>query len=876
MKRLYSILLLLYFSNNYAQNGLTAYPPPVGYSNSQLYKNCLAVDPSGNKWVGFNSIGAGKFNGASWTMFNSSNGLPSNNIRCITFSANGRGWFGTYDGGVASYFNNTWTVYDTSNSPLPVMRINAVAAYGNQAWVAPLNSGLAKFDGNSWTLYTSLNSGLLNDTVNSITIKSNGTVWVGTKSGLSSFDGSNWVNYHAQNTPLFAAGSGNVLSVQVDSYDHIWFTNGKTYHTDGIIFTQVEAKLPGPFGFHSTGITPGPGLAMILKDLGSGSWTDVNYFSRPNTYYVPALKDVVYDVSGNSTWVISSDINFLPGLATFYSSGYNGLGLGFTYDNFKFLDANSVKTTILNRGDMHWDLAAASYEVPKNSGASSVFASGLWIGGLDAGGNIHLSAMTYRQAGMDYWPGPLDTLNGTTDSATAFAYDRIWKVDHNQIAEFQYYFSVGSVQNGGYTPARDITEWPAHGTGNFTRNLAPFVDVNNNGIYDPLTGGDYPKIKGDQMLWWVFNDNLAPHTETGGLPLKFEIHASAYEFACPTVHDSDRALNYTTFYNFRIFNRSGVQYDSVTIGLFHDIDLGAFDDDYVGCYPAGNYAFAYNGDPNDGWSSAAQPGTYGANPPMISSAILNGPQADPGDAVDNDNDGTIDEAGEKNLLTGLKYYYSDFTVMGNPYNDTSFYQYLRMRWMDNTPQTYGGSGYGGNQPYPFMFDGWPYLSSPSWNEITTGNTPADRRMLLGCGPFTVTPGEVNELDYALVWSRDSTLPYLSQAYFDNNLHDVNKVRNWFLNNNAPSCMQWGVGMEEEIPQPAGLLLYPNPARQQLTIESSDPENSSWQMFDLSGRMLRQGVLSAGKQTIAIDDLADGIYFVKTTGTNSSAARFIKQ
>ncbi|MBK7183400.1 MAG: hypothetical protein IPH89_10910 [Bacteroidetes bacterium] len=38
-----------------------------------------------------------------------------------------------------------------------------------------------------------------------------------------------------------------------------------------------------------------------------------------------------------------------------------------------------------------------------------------------------------------------------------------------------------------------ILSWPAHGTGNFSRNLAPFVDVNADGNYNPLTGGDYPK-----------------------------------------------------------------------------------------------------------------------------------------------------------------------------------------------------------------------------------------------------------------------------------------------------------------------------------------------------------------------------------------------
>jgi len=157
----------------------------------------------------------------------------------------------------------------------------------------------------------------------------------------------------------------------------------------------------------------------------------------------------------------------------------------------------------MNRGDMFWDVevGVAKYEVPKGSKKNTIFSHALWIGGIDAGGNLHTAAQTYRQTGCDFWPGPLDTINGKTDSATAAQYDKIWKIDRFAIAQFQYYFQTGAVQNGSYTPNQDFLTWPARGNGNYTRNMASFVDVNNNGIYDPLQGGDYPKIKGDQMLY---------------------------------------------------------------------------------------------------------------------------------------------------------------------------------------------------------------------------------------------------------------------------------------------------------------------------------------------------------------------------------------
>ena len=72
------------------------------------------------------------------------------------------------------------------------------------------------------------------------------------------------------------------------------------------------------------------------------------------------------------------------------------------------IDVNNVRATILGGGDMWWNLSDAQYEIPKGSGLNSLFAGSLWIGGVDAGGQLKVAAMTYRQGGNDFWPGPLD------------------------------------------------------------------------------------------------------------------------------------------------------------------------------------------------------------------------------------------------------------------------------------------------------------------------------------------------------------------------------------------------------------------------------------------------------------------------------------
>jgi hypothetical protein len=77
-----------------------------------------------------------------------------------------------------------------------------------------------------------------------------------------------------------------------------------------------------------------------------------------------------------------------------------------------YLDANHVKALMLNGGDQWWNLIGQPrYQVPVNGPGSaylhSSFSAALWIGGIDPSGNLHMTANTYRQSGVDYYTGPV-------------------------------------------------------------------------------------------------------------------------------------------------------------------------------------------------------------------------------------------------------------------------------------------------------------------------------------------------------------------------------------------------------------------------------------------------------------------------------------
>ena len=92
------------------------------------------------------------------------------------------------------------------------------------------------------------------------------------------------------------------------------------------------------------------------------------------------------------------------------------------------------------------------------------------------------------------------------------------------------------------------------------RCLAPFIDVNCNGIYDPIRDGDYPLMPGaefgrgaDQMIWWVSNDdgNNGNRTLGGRVApsIGMEIQYEAFAYA------TSDAVNNMTFYRQKLINR---------------------------------------------------------------------------------------------------------------------------------------------------------------------------------------------------------------------------------------------------------------------------------------------------------------------------------
>jgi len=485
----------------------------------------------------------------------------------------------------------------------------------------------------------------------------------------------------------------------------------------------------------------------------------------------------------------------------------------------KSLNINNIDALITSNGPLFYDGNNAKFEVPKGSGKSTMFTSTFWIGGLHEN-KLYLSAEAYRQQGADIQAGPI--LNSYT-TATAQYWNRVWSIKKSDIEEFRS--RLENNQEVTIPQFKDILEWPAKGNvkvGDTTKGYAPFVDTDLNGIYEPLIG-DYPNIKGDMMLFSVMNDDLPVHSESGGEPMKIEIHRSAYAF------QTNNHLNNTILVDYKIINKSIRNYDSVLFSSWVDYDLGYYGDDQVGTDINRRMIYCYNGDNND-----ESPFGYGANPPAQACILLSHP------------------------LQSSMYYTNDFSEFGNPIEANHYYHLMQGKWKSGRAKL-NPTG----TETRFSFDGNPCNQSGWWAGGDT-ITPGDRRILGTITPQFLAPEAELNVTMAYVYARATSGNYLNSVC---TLQDAaDEIRAWYNN--------LSTGNSEKTLHSFDLEVYPNPSNGIIHIQTRAKNITAYQVSDITGKLVMSGNFN---HKIDVSELKPGIYFIQLEGLNgiSQAKKFVK-
>lgn len=411
--------------------------------------------------------------------------------------------------------------------------------------------------------------------------------------------------------------------------------------------------------------------------------------------------------------------------------------------------------------------------------------------------------------------------------------------------------------------------------------MAPFFDANANGLYDPLVGGDYPIIKGQQQILSIYNDQKGLHTETQAPAMGLEIHERSYAYSDPLLADSLQAVNYTTFYHYTIYNRSATNYHDVYITDWNDVDLGYYLDDYIGCDTINEFSYCYNGNAND--PNAFGLFGYGSRPPVCSHALL--PVDCSNDGIDNNGNQVIDETGETFKMDVVTFYNNNFNAFPpattNPGIALHYYNYMSGYWKDSSPFTYGGNAFGGTQATKFVYPDDPSIAA-GWTESTANNTPGDRRILMSSGPFNFPANSKIEWGYAIVFSQDTNANTNTISNFRRVQRDVRIAKQYDAARQFAQCappILNTTSIKTNESKNWETMIYPNPAETEVIIDINRNE-TSWEieLLSLDGKiLLNQKVSASYKTNLSLSTLSPGLYLIKVkTGQDSKTYKLLKK
>jgi hypothetical protein len=402
-----------------------------------------------------------------------------------------------------------------------------------------------------------------------------------------------------------------------------------------------------------------------------------------------------------------------------------------------YMNINFISTIIKNTGitDINVGQDASGLIFPKGSGKTAVYQSGfLWAAQVNDPNeqDPHVGGTVYREGLQSGWIDANGNVIEETDPGV-----RIWRVRPDVYpggpsvdlsAEAQDEVKSEADVRSQYE--LDWTEWPAS-------IGAPYDDIDGNGSYDPNV--DVPGVPGaNQTIWFVANDQAESKTSNmyGTQPMGIEQQATMWGYS------QTGALGNMFFRRYIIINKSDVlgnprTFDSMYVSMGSDPDGGDSGDDYAGCDTVLSMSFAYNGQGQDA--------IYGGTCPALGFDFFQGPIVpSPGDSAIYKGKVIYDY---KNLpMTAAYYYINTDPTLTDPvqgsYSEGAvrWYRFMKGRiGLNNEPFVDPNTG----KETPFTLPGDP-VTGQGWVDGQQF-AYADRRIGMASGPFTMAPGDTQEV-----------------------------------------------------------------------------------------------------------------------------------
>ncbi|MFC1569956.1 hypothetical protein ACFL4L_06955, partial [bacterium] len=374
-------------------------------------------------------------------------------------------------------------------------------------------------------------------------------------------------------------------------------------------------------------------------------------------------------------------------------------------------DGNRIFTYMKNNGQFVYqkDGDSGMFWPGRESNKTICYEAGFWVAGM-VNGDIRTACADFESE----WTAGKILPNGEPDDPENPRY-RLYKINR------------GDLINPEVNP--DFLEWPVE-------DGAPWIDQDGDGLYEPLEG-DRPDLLGDQMVWYVMNDlESTKHKDVlGSAPLGLECRVTIWGYNRPD------EVGDMMFCKFQLFNKMENVIDSCYVGIRADTDLGGVGDEFIGCDTTLNLGFCYNDGPD---------GVYGEACPALGFNLFQGAiVSSKGDTargfgqvfqdyknlgmsvlskiINNDDDYPDPETPLEcwNLMSGLRF-------NGEPFINP----------ITNKPVV------------PVLYAPGDPVSGTGWL-WAMDHPPGNIRLLQTSGPFTMAPGDSQEVIVACIIARGS-------------------------------------------------------------------------------------------------------------------------
>ena len=738
-----------------------------------------------------------------------------------------------------------------SNLILPNFVAYCITTSGSSVWVGGQDS-IAHFDGNNWTFYSGFNLPTPSIVIDIKVV--NNVVWLIANNQLFRMLGNGFINMNRQASSITPAPVGNRFALRAPhGYTCLEYVNGSW---DSLPATN---QIQGARALHSIAYL-GQSLwaishtnKVVRFNRLTREWQDLGFEDMQG---IVANQNKIYTIKSREFYEIDPHTETLTD--SFSLNYYSRITIGpkiksmgsrvaissigsapiEVYMNAalreeKSLDLNNFSWPINPSGAIGHD--RFGFKEVRIDNKKSIFTITPWMSG-SVNQALFVNAPTYGQIELPYASGPISDIY---DGNYIEKYDRVWKVNRGEIEHHKQNYS-----DSNYTIPEDIATWP--GNGDHTKGeafqLAPFVDVNGNGIYEPELG-DYPDILGHQAVYTIFSNQRQDYffgaSRQGPRDQILEFHLMMYAFDSAEVS----SLNNSVFLNYRVFNRGEEDVEDATFTLFTDWGMSNPTSSVCGSDSTENLFFGYNISSFDV--------EYGSNPVAVAGSLLNQP------------------------LDGHMYFMrSDFQnfTMTDPRIIFDVIRYVNYRWLNGNPlvrQSPSGSNSNNNglgfspTNTDSTYTKWAFNTPDNW--YFPPSEMHDTRSLANTKIGTIKPGEHRCIEFAFTHGYDSTD---NSGNWQNALtrarSHMSTAKSVYDNLNT-GCLGAVLTNETFEKSRLNFKTYPNPlsAGQTMYIETNDRVNGI-EMISTSGQQLQVGFKSTGSG-YEIDipkETASGIYLLR--------------